>query len=111
MLRHGLVFFYDKGVVFVSDSELITISGPSGIITKKCCIIPNRHIHVNHEERVKYGLDNIEKVSVKIGGLKSAILENVFIKESENGVFEMHVDTDDANGCLLNTGDDVEIIF
>ena len=35
----------------------------------------------------------------------SSVLENVFIKESDNGVFEFHIDTDDANACLIKNGD------
>ena len=95
----------------IIGSEAITIEGPLGTITKECCIIANRHIHLNHEERVQYGLINVDKVSVRVGYEKSAIYEDVFIKESENGVFEMHLDTDDANACLLKTGDYAEIIF
>lgn len=88
----------------------ITILGPCGKITKNCAIIANRHLHLNHEDRIKLNLENVEKVSVKVGNEKSAILNDVYIKETPSGVLELHLDTDDANGNLLKTGDVAEII-
>lgn len=89
----------------------ITIVGPKGEVTKKSCIIATRHIHINKEDREKLGLISKEYVSVKVGTEKSAILENVFIKESPNGVLEFHIDTDDANANLIKSGDIAEIIL
>lgn len=88
----------------------ITIVGPCGKITKNCAIIANRHLHLNYEDRVKLNLENVEKVSVKVGNEKSAILNEVYVKETPSGVLELHLDTDDANGNLIKTGDIAEII-
>ena len=38
------------------------------------------------------------------------MLGDVHIKEVDNGSFELHLDTDDANAFLLKNGDFVEII-
>ena len=89
----------------------VTIVGPNGQVTKKSCIIATRHIHINKEDRERLGLTNKEYVSVRVGTEKSAILENVFIKESTNGVLEFHIDTDDANANLIKSGDVAEVIF
>lgn len=89
----------------------ITIVGPNGEVTKKCCIIATRHIHINKEDREKLGLTNKEYVSVRVGSEKAAVLENVFIKESPNGVLEFHIDTDDANANLVKSGEIAEVIF
>ncbi len=95
----------------LEESAEITIVGPNGEITKKCCIIPTRHIHINKEEREKYGLVSVEKVKVKINSEKKTILEDVYINESPNFVLELHLDTDDGNASLAKTGDEVEIII
>ncbi len=92
------------------DAALITIIGPKGEITKKACIIATRHIHVDENERIKHNLVGVEKVSVKIDGEKSGIINNVYLKDSDKAYFELHLDTDDANGFLLKQGDEVEII-
>lgn len=88
----------------------ITIIGPLGEVTKGCCIIANRHLHINKDVRKQLCLDNVEKVKVKVGNEKSAILYDVFIKETLNGALELHLDTDDANGNFIITGDTAEII-
>ena len=85
-------------------SEDITIIGDNEIFIPECCIIANRHIHANKEDLIKYNLNPNKKYSVQISGEKGGILDNVSIKVSDNFVFEMHIDTDDANAHLLNSG-------
>lgn len=94
----------------LSGAAEITIIGPCGKITKNCAIMANRHLHLNHEDRVNLELENIEKVSVKVGNEKSSILNDVYVKETPLGVLELHLDTDDANANLLKTGDIAELI-
>ena len=93
----------------LEGSETITIIGPMGQITKECCIIANRHIHINKELRKQLNLENKDIVSIKIGGIKGGIIDNVYLKEKENFLLELHLDTDDANAFLLKNGDEVEI--
>lgn len=88
----------------------ITIIGPVGKVTKACAIIANRHLHISHDERVKLGLEHVDVIQVRVGDIKSAILDDVYIKETPNGVLELHLDTDDANANLLKTGDISELI-
>ena len=93
----------------VFGGEYSTIVGDKGEIVRDCCIIATRHIHISHEDRIKYGLlENL--YSVRISGVKSGVLGDVHIKEVDNGSFELHLDTDDANAFLLKNGDFVEII-
>lgn len=94
----------------LEGASTVTIIGPEGEITKECAIIANRHIHVNKEIREQYNLVGIEKVSIKVEGEKPSIIENVYLKDTEEAAFELHLDTDDANACLLKTGDMLEII-
>ena len=94
----------------LENAEKITIVGPYGEVTKNCCIIATRHLHINKEDRIKYNLEGVEKVKVKIESEKSTIFEDVYVKENPNYVLELHLDTDDGNGSLAKTGDEVEII-
>lgn len=89
----------------------ITIIGPCGEITRNACIIATRHIHVSKKIREEQGLTNVSMVSVKINGEKSGILENVYLKDTEEAFFEIHLDTDDANAFMLNNDDLIEIIL
>ena len=94
----------------LDNAEEVLIIGPKGEIRRKCCIISNRHIHISDIDSKKYGLFDGDKVKVKVDTKKGAILDNVYIKVSKNYVFEMHIDTDDANALLLSNGDIVSII-
>ena len=94
----------------LDGAGLITIIGPLGQITKNCAIIAERHIHVDKKIREEKHLENVDKVSIKIDGEKSGIINNVYLKDSNEAYFELHLDTDDANAFLLKQNDEVEII-
>ena len=94
----------------LNDSDLITIIGPKGSVDVNACIIATRHIHLTPQHRKAYNLEGVEKVSVKINGEKGGIINNVYLKESEEAFFELHLDTDDANAHLIKNGDIGEII-
>ena len=92
-------------------SSSITLIGPAGEVKlENGCIIANRHIHITHEDRVNMGLLEVEKVKVVVDTIKGGIMDNVYLKESDNFKLEFHIDTDDANAFLLKTGDEVTII-
>lgn len=95
----------------LSGAVNVTIVGPKGSIERNAAIIADRHIHITKEMREAYGLVGIDKVSVKISTSKGGIFEHVKIKESPNSYYEMHIDTDDANGFLIENGIDGEIIL
>lgn len=95
----------------LKGSESIKIIGPKGEVTiEEGCIIANRHIHMNQETAHELGYINDQRVSVKIDTIKGGILENVHIKITDDGVLEMHIDTDDANAFLVEKGMTGEII-
>lgn len=89
----------------LENAAEVTIIGPVGTITKKCCIIANRHIHTNNFDNLGY--DNNEIVSVKF---KDQIIDNVVIKKNDNYTLELHLDKDDSKIYNIETGDSVKII-
>ncbi|MEG1596674.1 MAG: PduL/EutD family phosphate acyltransferase [Bacilli bacterium] len=92
------------------NASSITIISPLNELNKACLIIPNRHIHISKEDMLKYNLNGLKTVSVKVLGEKGGILNNVYLKESDKAYLELHLDTDDANSHLINNNDEVEII-
>ena len=92
----------------LSDAEEITILGPKGKITRKACIIADRHIHITKEEREKLNLMK-DTYQIKVEGEKGGILSNVKIKEAPNSYFELHIDADDGNAFNLKQNDEVDI--
>lgn len=89
----------------LDSASIVTIIGPNGTITKPIAIIATRHIHISPEEMKKRYLEDVKEVSVTFNGEKSVTFHNVKLKVEEEGVWELHLDTDDANGSLLKTGD------
>ena len=74
------------------DSERMTIIGPKGEITKdNICIIANRHIHINTEDKKDFKEDQIVKVQ-----FKDKILDNVHIKIADNFALAFHINKDDG---------------
>lgn len=93
----------------LTDAALITISNNDKSIIRKCCIIPIRHIHISAYDRKKFNLVN-DYYKVKVETDKPVIFDKVYIKEKDNYKFELHLDTDDANSCLLENGCFVDIM-
>ncbi len=96
----------DSGLL--DDSAILTIIGPCGSITKACGIIVRRHIHITKQDKIKYNLNDV--VSVRVKNERGGIMDNVYVKESDEAHFEMHIDTDEANAFGLSNNDEVEII-
>ena len=94
----------------LTNASMIKIIGPCGFVEKACAIIANRHIHIDSKTREEKGLVNIEEVSLKIPGEKSGVIEHVYLKDSENAYFEVHLDFDDANALLIKQDDELKIL-
>src|SRR5574344_32831 len=94
----------------VENSEVVTIVGPNGEITKEGCIIATRHIHIPSSMINDLGINPNKLYKVRLGDIKSGIIENVSIRVSDDAYYEMHIDTDDANAHLVKQNDMAEII-
>lgn len=93
----------------VKESAPITLIGPKGELKLEYgCIIANRHVHITPKQKELYGLE--DNIDIYVNKGKETILKNVHLRVSEESYFELHLDTDDANGCNLKNGDIVEII-
>ena len=92
------------------SSEIVTMEHDGNTITKECCIIATRHIHINTKDLKRYNLEIGEVVKLRLDGIKGGILNNVFIKASDNYTLEAHIDLDDANAHFINDKDEGEII-
>jgi Propanediol utilization protein len=90
----------------LENASEITIIGEYGEVTKKCAIVHDRHVHASFEDKEKYDLK--DTCDIYIEGEKPTILKDVKIVYGDYNL-ELHLDTDDGNGCNLKTGDQVEL--
>ena len=95
----------------LKGSAPMALVGPKGsIFLNECCIIANRHIHMDPETAKKYNVKDNDIVDVEIQTSKPTVFYNVQIRVHESFTPEMHIDTDDANACAIKTGDYVKIL-
>ena len=105
---------YNQVEVAMSDAYLLGLRPPvrdSGDLknSEKITLLSSPHVHMNFDQAHSLGLKNHQKVRIKMTKEKSGILD-AYVKVSDNGFFELHVDRDDANAFLLNSGDEVEMV-
>ena len=95
----------------VKGSGACTLVGPNGSVElTEGVIIADRHIHFSDEEAKVFGVTDRQLVSIKIGGEKPGILDNVLCRVSPKFRLDCHLDTDDGSAFMLKTGDEVELI-
>lgn len=95
----------------VKGSGACILVGPKGKVElTEGVIIADRHIHFSEEEGQLFGVKDRELVSIKIGGEKPGILDNVLCRVSPKFRLDCHLDTDDGSAFMLNTGDEVELV-
>lgn len=88
----------------LDGAEVVTICTEKGEITEACCIIADRHVHMNPAKAQELGVVDDEVLKLSIPGDKSGVID-VHAKVSDDGYYEVHLDTDDANAFLINPGD------
>lgn len=96
----------------IKGSMPITIVGPEGALRlEEGCIVAQRHIHMNPEDAIRFGVTDKQIVSVKTGeGVRKGILSNVMVRVNDTYTLEMHIDTDEANALGIKQNDQVLIV-
>lgn len=90
----------------------VKIVGPKGeVVLSKGVIVASRHIHMHTSDAQKYGLKDKDIVSVKVGGLRGLIFDNVLIRVNDEYALDMHIDVEEGNAAGLKNGDEVEVIL
>ncbi len=95
----------------LSGSAPMAIVGPNGtVFLDEGCIIANRHIHLPTYLARKLGLKDNDLVDVSVKTGKPTRFFDVQVRVHDSFTPEMHIDTDDANACALQTGDVIKIL-
>jgi len=95
----------------LKDTPGIRIAGLRGeLTTAQGTIVAARHLHLNEEQARAFHVHDGQVVRVKVDGERPVILEQVICRTGKGHELEFHVDTDEANSCLLKNGDMVQIL-
>ena len=95
----------------LDETPGVRIIGPKGeVIISRGAIVAARHLHLSEEQAKAYHIHDGQKVRVEIAGERACILDQVICRTGQGHELEFHVDTDEANACLLKNGDMVRIL-
>ncbi len=95
----------------LNDSPGVTIVGPKGeVVLEKGVIAAARHIHMHTSDAEKFGVKDKDIVSVKVGGKRGLVFDNVLVRVNPEYALEMHVDIDEGNCAQIKNGDTLEVI-
>ena len=88
-----------------------TLVGPKGEAEiKEGIIIADRHIHMSPEDAKVFDVKDGDRVSVHIDGARELTFHNVLVRVKSSFVLEFHIDTDEANACLVKNNDLVTVL-
>lgn len=88
----------------LDGASFIHIETDGGMIEGNYAIIADRHVHFSPDDAKKYGVVDDQLLNLEIKGEKPGVIE-VKAKVSDDGYYEVHLDTDDANAFLIKPGD------
>ena len=85
--------------------------GPRGAVKLACgLLVAARHIHLEPDHAAATGLQNKQRVSVRVLGKRGLIFEETVVRISPDFRTEMHLDMDEGNAAAVRGGDMVEVI-
>jgi len=89
----------------LEGSVPMEVVGPKGSVRKtKGLIIAKRHIHFDPEAAARFGVVDKELVSLRVGGERSAIFENLVCRVHPTYALECHLDFDEGNAVGIGSG-------
>ena len=89
-----------------------TLKGPAGqLAIPQGVIVPARHLHLSPQQAACFGLKDGQAVSLRMGGQRGGVLDQVICRVGEGHDLEVHLDTDEANALCVTDGDLLELVM
>ncbi|MBU0609097.1 MAG: phosphate propanoyltransferase [Armatimonadetes bacterium] len=83
----------------------LSLAGPAGEAElDHGAICARRHLHASPEEAMSLGLRHRDEISVRVGGERSLVFNEVAVRVHPDYRLDMHIDTDEANAARLDQG-------
>ena len=94
----------------LEGSAKATLVGPEGAVSlPQGVVVAARHIHMHDSDALRFGVQDKQKVCVRVNGERGLIFAEVLVRVSPNYSLEFHVDLDEANAAGLGNGDRVTL--
>jgi len=95
----------------IDGSECVTLVGPKGAVYLEYgCIAARRHIHMSPADALRFGVKDMDIVSIQIDGPRGGIFDEVLVRVDKTFTLEMHIDTDEANAFGILAGCNARIV-
>ena len=92
------------------DSPGCYLIGPKGMIhMEKGVIRHERHVHMAAEEAEHFGVQDGDRMHLRVKSDCAAVLENLLVRVSKGAKLEAHIDTDEGNACNLAKATHMEL--
>ena len=90
----------------------ITLVGPSGRVQlRRGVIVAARHLHLSLADSKRWGLRDGDRLDVGWGaGPRASTLHDVLVRSGEGHATELHLDSDEARGVGVTTGDTATVV-
>ncbi len=86
------------------------IMGPKGVVELKRGVIRAAiHVHMNPEEAAHFGVRQGDLMNLRVGGDAGVTFNRVHVRIDPKARLDVHMDTDEANGCGLHLAKDLEL--
>jgi putative phosphotransacetylase len=86
------------------------VMGPKGVVELKRGVIRAAiHVHMNPDEAAQYGVRQGDLMNLRVGGDAGVTFNRVHVRIDPNARLNVHMDTDEANGCGLHLAKDIEL--
>ena len=86
------------------------VMGPKGVVELKRGVIRAAiHVHMNPDEAAHYGVRQRDLMNLRIGGDAGVTFNRVHVRIDPNARLNVHMDTDEANGCGLHLARDIDL--
>jgi propanediol utilization protein len=92
------------------DSPGCWLLGPAGMIELARGVIRHeRHVHMGPRDADYYGVNDGDRLNLRVNSSCSAVLEDLLCRVSSNSKLEVHLDTDEGNAVDLTHANKVEL--
>ncbi len=94
----------------IEGSAGCVLVGPSGVVELSQGVIrAERHVHMSLDDAAYYGVRNGDRMSLRIEGACSLVLEDLLVRADATSKLEVHLDTDEGNAADLDHAAKIEL--
>jgi putative phosphotransacetylase len=95
----------------IKGSAPCVLVGPNGVVELAEGVIrAERHVHMNEGHAAFYGVENGDRMSLRIQSTSSLVLEDLLVRADRTSKLEVHLDTDEGNAADLDHATKIELL-